>query len=264
MIVEGDAVRLSQILTNLLHNAAKYTPAGGQISLTVRREGSEVLVSVKDTGIGIPAEMLPRIFEMFAQVDRALDRPTSGLGIGLTLTKSLVELHGGTLSASSGGANCGSEFVVRLPVAELGPTTATTLDRGRDLPRESNHCRVLVVDDNRDAAEMMEMTLKVLGHDVRLAFDGLEAVQLAESFRPDAAFLDLGMPKMNGHEAARTIRSSPWGAKMLLVALSGWGQEEDKRRALEAGFDFHFAKPVETSVLQDLLNELKRSTSKIK
>ncbi len=255
--LEADPTRLAQVLLNLLNNAAKYMDRAGRIWLTAERAGDEVVIRVRDTGIGIPAEMLPRIFDLFTQVDRSLERAEGGLGIGLTLVRRLVEMHGGTVEAHSEGPGRGSEFVVRLPIA--GPAE----DRepqgaagGGDEAAAPAARRILVVDDNQDAAESLGMLLRALGHEVRTAHDGLEAVRAVPDFRPDVVLLDIGMPKLNGYEAARQIREQPGGAALVLVALTGWGQEEDRRLSHEAGFDHHMTKPVELADLQKLLAEV--------
>src|SRR6516165_3656755 len=254
--VEGDVVRLTQVVTNLLNNAAKYTPDGGHIWLTAERRGGEAVVSVRDTGIGIPAEHLPRLFEMFSQVASALERSQGGLGIGLALVRGLVEMHGGRVEARSGGVGRGSEFTVTLPVAEA-PMQATPEpgDDGEPTGCRSKY-RILVVDDNPDAADSLTMMLTMMGHDIQKAYDGLEAVQAAAKFRPDVVLLDIGLPQMNGYEAARHIRQQPWGRPMTLIAVTGWGQEEDRRRALEAGCDEHLSKPVDPAALEKLLAAL--------
>jgi PAS domain S-box-containing protein len=248
--LEADATRLAQVLSNILTNAAKYTDQGGHIRLAVERLGDEVLVRVKDDGIGIPKDALPRIFDMFTQLPGSLDRSEGGLGIGLTLVRRLVELHGGAVEARSEGPGKGSEFIVRLPIARdaarlrepsVGDLTGVA-------PR-----RILVVDDNRDAAESLGMLLEMIGNEVRLAHDGLEAVTAAAEFRPDVVLLDLGLPKLNGYEAARAIREGTGGDGVLLVALTGWGQEEDRRRSRAAGFDHHLTKPVDFEALRKLL-----------
>jgi CheY-like chemotaxis protein len=221
--------------------------------LTAERQGNEAVVSVRDTGIGIAAEHLPDLFEMFSQVAPALERSQGGLGIGLSLVRGLVELHGGRVEARSGGIGRGSEFIVRLPVVDV-----PVLDESQQ-PAEANEVasgrkrRILAVDDNRDAADSLAMLLQMMGHETRTAYDGLEAAQAAATFRPDVVLLDIGLPKMNGYEVARQIRQQRWGEGMALIALTGWGQEEDKRRALEAGFDHHLTKPVEAAALEKLL-----------
>jgi PAS domain S-box-containing protein len=251
--LDADPVRLSQIFSNLLNNAAKFTDRAGQVWLTALKQGGEVLVSVRDTGIGIASEHLPRLFDMFSQASPALDRSQGGLGIGLSLVRRLVELHGGSIEAHSQGPGLGSEFIVRLPViASIVP--APEKPNGEVAPARSGRSyRILVVDDSRDAAYGLGKMLQMLGHDIRTAYDGLEAVQAEAAFRPDVVLLDIGLPKMNGYEAARQIRKQPWGKNLLLVAVTGWGQEEDKQRAREAGFDHHLTKPVEPEAVLNLL-----------
>jgi PAS domain S-box-containing protein len=253
--LDADRVRLAQVLSNLLNNAAKYTDRGGQIRVTVRREGGEVAVAVADTGIGMPADLLPRLFETFAQAAPAMGRSQGGLGIGLALVRRLVELHGGTVTAHSDGPGRGSTFTVRLPEAAAPAAAVESPDEGWG--RRGSPCRVVVADDNRDAADSLALLLRFLGHEVRTAGDGQEAVEVAEAFRPDVVLLDIGMPRLNGYEACRLIRSRPWGRGVLLVALTGWGQEEDRRRATEAGFDRHFTKPVDPAALGELFAGLK-------
>jgi signal transduction histidine kinase/ActR/RegA family two-component response regulator len=259
VVLDGDAVRLAQVLSNLLTNAAKYTEKGGHLWLTAdvsRSEGRapEAVIAVGDTGIGISPEQLPHIFEMFAQTTPALERSHGGLGIGLALVRGLVELHGGRVEAHSAGAGMGSEFLVRLPIVE-DAAAAETLEPGvqdetAPVPRK---CRVLVVDDNKDAAKSLSILLELRGHETAVAHDGLEAVQATATFRPDVVLLDIGLPKLDGYGAARHIRQRPWGKTMPLVALTGWGQDEDKRRAMEAGFDHHLTKPVDPADLEKLL-----------
>ncbi|KQQ96541.1 ATP-binding protein [Massilia sp. Leaf139] len=238
--VEADAVRLSQVLGNLLSNAAKYTPAGGRIAVTARNEGDEVVVAVSDTGIGIAAESLPEVFEMFAQVARSIDRAKGGLGIGLALVRHLVQLHGGSVAATSAGPEQGSTFTVRLP---LGAARIESPPARHAVPAPAQRLRVLVADDNVDAAATLRALLDLAGHDTRIAHDGEEAVALAADFRPHIAFLDIGMPGLDGHCAARAIRARPELDGMRLVALTGWGTEEDRRRSRAAGFDGHLLKP---------------------
>jgi signal transduction histidine kinase/CheY-like chemotaxis protein len=251
--VRADPIRLAQVFANLLNNAAKYTEKAGHIWLTAERRNGEAVVSVRDTGIGIAAEHLPHIFGLFSQVGTALERSQGGLGIGLSLAKGLVELHGGTIEAQSGGSGMGSEFTVQLPIAaEPGETPQETTSNG-EKTQSVRMCRILVVDDLRDAADSMATMLRMMGHDTRTAYDGLEAVQTAAAFRPQVVLLDIGLPKMNGYEAARRIRSEPWGGNVALVALTGWGQEEDEQRSLEAGFDHHLTKPVDPAALEKLL-----------
>jgi PAS domain S-box-containing protein len=249
LVVHADPVRLSQVLTNLLNNAAKYTPDAGDIWLVAGREGNTAVISVHDTGIGIPKEMLPHVFEVFIQGDGASRRAQSGLGIGLTLVRSLVEMHGGTVTAASEGAGKGSRFVVRLPLADaaLGEPQAEP----EIAPIAA--LRVLVVDDNRDAADSLSVLLEFLGAEARVVYDGDAALQAFEASRPDLVLLDLGMPGMDGYQVARRIREHRDVPQPTLVALTGWGQEEDRRRTRSAGFDQHLLKPIGIHTLQALL-----------
>ena len=250
LLVHGDRTRLTQIIANLLNNAAKYTPSGGRIEVAVEREARWAVLRVKDSGAGIPAPMLSRIFEMFTQVDRTLERSQGGLGIGLSLVRRLVELHGGTVEARSDGLDRGSEFTVRLPLAlDSVRTEAADGPLPAALPRH----RVLVADDNQDAARILALLLRTLGQEVHLAHDGEEALRQATVLRPDLLLMDLGMPKLSGHEVAERIRREPWGRDMLLVALTGWGQDEDRRRSRASGFDRHLVKPVSADTVQELL-----------
>jgi PAS domain S-box-containing protein len=257
IVLDADAIRLAQAFSNLLNNAAKYTERGGRIWLTAESSGSgEVVVRVRDTGIGIPADRLPHIFGMFVQVDRS-DRAQGGLGIGLTLSQRLIQLHGGTLSATSEGPGEGSEFTVRLPVVVVPPSPSPDHPgAGAGTAGARVRRRILVADDNRDSAEMLATSLEVLGHEVAMAHDGEQAVSLVETFHPDVAFLDLGMPKLDGYSAARRIREEPWGRHVLLVAVTGWGQDDDKRRSRQAGFDAHLVKPVDLAEIESLLKGL--------
>jgi PAS domain S-box-containing protein len=255
--LNADSVRLAQVFSNLLSNSCKYTDPGGDIWLTVNRQGNEVRVSVKDSGLGIPPDQLGSIFEMFSQIDRTLERSQGGLGIGLALVKKLVHLHGGSIEAKSAGQGQGSEFEVRLPVlvdqspTELPqPPAATTPTMAR---------RILVVDDNRDSAASLSILLRITGNETNIAYDGLQALEVAEQFRPDVVLLDLGLPKLNGYDVARRIREQPWGNDIILVALTGWGQDEDRRKSKEAGFNGHLVKPVEHAALMSLLSELRPS-----
>jgi CheY-like chemotaxis protein/two-component sensor histidine kinase len=258
IMLDGDPTRLAQIFSNLLTNAAKYSEKGKPIRLNASRRGSEVVVSVKDDGIGIIAENLPRVFEMFSQIQTALNRSHGGLGIGLALVRKLVEMHGGSISAYSDGLNRGSEFIVRLPVADAFIPEATNPAAHGKSAQMQKH-RILVADDLHDNAESMKMLLAVMGHEVRTAHDGAQAVQVAEEFRPGVVLLDIGMPKLNGYEACRRIREQPWGKDMILIALTGWGQDEDKRRTQAAGFNHHLVKPVNTATLINLLAGLDES-----
>ena len=253
--LHADPVRLAQVFSNLLSNAAKYTDRGGSIQLTARRDDGLVVVTVRDNGIGISAEHLPHVFEMFSQADSAMERSQGGLGIGLSLVRELVKLHEGTVEARSEGPGKGSEFVVRLPVIRPAADQPAPPPTPHDLTTSESGCRILVVDDNKDAAHMLATLLKAVGHDVRTAYDGLQAVQMVGTFRPRLALLDIGMPKLNGYDAARRIRQTSPAEDIVLVAVTGWGQEEDKRRAREAGFDYHLTKPIEASSIQRLLAE---------
>jgi signal transduction histidine kinase len=250
--VDGDRTRLAQVFANLLNNSAKYTPKGGHIRLAVERQGSDVVVTVRDDGIGIPAEMLPKIFEMFTQVGRSLDRSQGGLGIGLSLVQKLVEMHGGRVEAHSDGPGRGSEFVVRLPLLLVRPRSPQGNGDGNGDGCPSRY-RILVVDDNEDSAQSLALMLKIMGHDARAAYDGGTAVEDAAAFRPDVVLLDLGLPRLNGYEACRRIRELPGGREMLIIAQTGWGQEEDKCRSKEAGFNFHLVKPIDAADLEKLL-----------
>lgn len=249
--LDADPTRLAQVAGNLLTNACKFTDQGGRIWLTAEREGEEAVLRVRDSGIGIASEQLPRIFEMFGQVDNSLERTQSGLGIGLSLVKNLVELHGGTVEALSEGVGQGSEFVVRLPVLTEAPETLPS-PTASELPAATPR-RILVVDDNRDSAATLAMLMQLSGNETHTAYDGQEAVEAAAAFRPDVMLLDIGLPKLNGYDVARRIREEPWGKKMVIVALSGWGQEEDRLHSKEAGFNGHLVKPVDHDALSRLL-----------
>jgi CheY-like chemotaxis protein len=251
-VVEADPTRLAQAFLNLLNNAAKYTPPGGRIRLTADVQGGEAVVRVRDTGVGIPAAMLPHIFELFTQVDRSLERSQGGLGVGLTLVRRLVEMHGGSVEARSEGPGQGSEFVVRLPVIEMPPAPPPPPPQGGEQAAATARLRILVVDDNRDAVESLGLLLQVRGHEVRAAHDGVAGLEAAASFRPDVALLDLGMPRLNGYDLARRLRGQAWGRGLVLIALTGWGQEDDRRRTREAGFDHHLVKPVDPDALLGL------------
>jgi CheY-like chemotaxis protein/two-component sensor histidine kinase len=254
IIVDADLTRLAQVFANLLNNAAKYSEPGGRIVLTSERRDREVVVSVRDQGIGIPQDMLGKIFEPFIQIAEAPERTRGGLGIGLTLVKRLVEMHGGSVVATSMGRGEGSEFVVRLPLAAADAKPASP--ETNTLVAAPAALRVLVVDDNRDVTSSLERLLGRLGYDVRSAADGVAGLEVAEVFRPRVALLDVGMPKMSGYDLARRIRQSEWGRDMVLVAVTGWGQPEDKRRAREAGFDHHLVKPEAANDLVRLLASL--------
>jgi len=251
--VDGDLHRLTQAIANLLTNAAKYMEPNGHIFVTLARDAGEAIVCVKDTGMGIPPTMLEKVFDLFAQVDSAIDRRQGGLGIGLTIVRQLVELHGGRVEARSEGAGRGSEFVVHLPLS-------TTPDDELQAPHVADAGvrarRILVVDDNKDAAQAMATMLGLLGHEVDVAFDGEQALRRAERSRPEVILMDLGMPNMNGYVAARRIRQSEWGRALLLIAVTGWGQQADRQASEQAGFDHHLVKPVELDAVQSLVAQL--------
>ena len=250
--VHGDETRLAQVVSNLLNNSAKYMHRGGHVRLTVGRDDDVAIVSVADDGIGIPPAMLDKVFDMFTQVDRALEKTTGGLGIGLSLVKELVKMHGGTIEAHSDGEGRGSEFVVRLPLvlpAGAGAAPPEVIEP----TGASSRRRILVADDNVDSVDSLGLLLEFLGNEVTTANDGQTALEVAETFRPDVILLDIGMPKLNGYESCRRIRERPWGKSTILIALTGWGQAEDKRRSKEAGFDHHMVKPVDLSALEKLL-----------
>ena len=250
--VEGDVTRLTQVVTNLLDNAAKYTDPGGKVWLSGEREGDMAVIRVKDSGIGIPSEVLPRIFEMFTQAGFALDRSQGGLGVGLALVERLVRLHGGTVTAYSAGEGHGSQFAVKLPIAPA-QRTAVTERTETELPTAGNRCRVLVVDDNVDSVDSLAMLLRMMGHEVATASDGESALTKAEEFKPDVGILDIGLPKVNGYDLAKQIRQRPWGKDVVLVALTGWGQAQHRLRSQESGFNHHLTKPVEFDLLQQIL-----------
>lgn len=252
----ADSTRLAQVISNLLINAAKYTPASGKIRLSAAAVQGEVVLIVKDTGIGIAQEHLSRVFEMFSQIPTSKGRAHGGLGIGLALARGLVELHGGSLNAHSAGLDKGSEFVVRLPLRRPTVSGAVTPSKPTGVASGATAtCRVLVVDDLRDNADSLGMVLQSMGHEVQVAYDGMQALSVAEQFRPHVALIDLGMPNVDGYEVCRTIRSRPWGARVLLVAQTGWGQEFDRRRTAAAGFDHHLVKPLRWDVMEGLLRK---------
>lgn len=253
VVVEVDRTRMSQVLSNLLNNAAKFTPRGGRVELVVDDQDTGVQVRVSDTGIGIPQEMLGRIFDMFAQVGETASRSQSGLGIGLTLVRRLVELHGGTVRAESGGEGHGSTFVVALPRPQAWRERMDSPLQPLPDERPTSVRRVLVVDDNEDAAEMLAMLLSVYGHEVRTASGGAAALEIVETFRPHVAFLDIGMPGMSGYELGRRLRADSRFSGMRLVAVTGWGQDEDRRQSMESGFDHHLTKPVDPAEVQTLV-----------
>ena len=250
LVFEADPLRLSQVLSNLLTNAAKYTDPAGRITLSGSVQNGTLCLAVKDDGIGLESEARTRIFEMFSQIESAATRSEGGLGIGLALVKGLLDLHGGSIEARSDGAGHGSEFTVRLPLndapslkpAELGSQPAATAAR-----------RVMVADDNKDAADSLAMLLELAGHEVRVARGGRAALSLAQTFRPDVALVDIGMPDLNGYDVARQLRRERWGTGIYLVALTGWGRDDDRQQAKEVGFDRHMTKPVDPDEVDKLL-----------
>jgi CheY-like chemotaxis protein len=249
--VEGDLIRLSQVIANLLTNAAKYTEKAGHISVKLEREGEDAVLRVRDTGVGIPPELQSRIFDLFLQGDRSLARSQGGLGIGLTLVKRLVEMHGGSVTVASSGAGQGSEFTIRLYALPEGQSSDALGAPGmRPHVTDALRKRVLVVDDNVDAAESIAMILRLSGYDVRCVYDGPSVLKAAKSYRPDVVVLDIGLPGLSGYDVARELREQPEFRRTPLVAVTGYGQEEDRRRSQEAGFDYHLTKPVDPEVLQ--------------
>jgi len=258
--VAADPVRLAQVLWNLLNNAAKYTPDGGRIALIVER-GQDAVVRIQDTGMGIAPEMLPRVFDLFTQMERTLDRAEGGLGIGLTLVRRLTEMHGGTVTAASAGAGLGSEFVVRLPILpdEIPPDQSTKAAKTPVAPASGR--RILVVDDNRDAAESLATLLRLFGNDVRTVHDGRLALEVAAVYAPDVVLLDIGLPSLDGLEVCRRLRVRMGTRPLLIVAMTGYGQEDDRRRSEEAGFDAHLVKPVDLDALHELLSQPRRQST---
>ena len=244
---------------NLLNNAAKYTNEGGRIWLTIQQEGQQAVIRVRDTGVGISPELLPRIFDLFTQADRTLDRSEGGLGIGLALVERLVVMHGGKVGASSTPGH-GSEFVVRLPLAAL-PTAAIPPPSPKTDEDKVPSLRVLVVDDNVDAAESLALLLKANGHEVQAVYDGLTALEAARSYRPNLILLDIGLPGMNGFDVAKKVREEVELGKVVLVAMTGYGQESDKQRSQQAGFDHHLVKPADFSAVKQILASISQSES---
>jgi signal transduction histidine kinase len=256
VLVNGDPVRLTQVLGNLLNNAAKYTEPGGRVWVTVERDGREVVIRVRDTGMGIPPEMLPAIFDLFTQVDRSLDRSQGGLGIGLTLVRSLVELHGGSVQAVSAGLKQGSEFIVRLPALQPNRLDAASRNGAAESAVKCPGRRVLVAEDEPISAMSLEWLLQLEGHEVLVCQDGPAVLASVETFQPEIVLLDIGLPGLDGYEVARRLREQAVGNKVLLVALTGYGQKEDRRRSQEAGFDHHLVKPVDYKTLNALFGSL--------
>ena len=254
ILLDADPTRLAQVFSNLLNNATKYSEAGGQIALSAETAGDQVIVRVTDTGIGIPVGHLGRIFEIFAQVDTALERSQGGLGIGLSLAKGVVEMHGGTVEARSDGLGMGSEFIVRLPITGAERRSEAAPD-GDSKASAAAKRRILIVDDNPLGSKSTAMVLRKVGHEVATARDGIEGMENARSFRPDVILLDIALPRLNGFDTARRIRAQPWGKNIYLIALTGYGQDEDRRRSREAGFDYHMVKPVDFSELKKVLSD---------
>jgi CheY-like chemotaxis protein len=257
--LDVDPVRLTQVIANLLTNAAKYTPPGGLITLRAHLQAMQVVISVRDNGIGIAPAMLLKVFEMFSQIDAGHEHADGGIGIGLALVKGFVELHGGTITAHSAGLNQGSEFIVQLPVQSTHQSAPEPHESAasRDAPVPASAAaearRVLVADDNRDGADIMALLLQQSGYDVSVAHSGPDALTAAAQNKPEIAILDIGMPGMNGYEVAQRIRREAWGKQMLLIALTGWGQEDDRRKAFDAGFDHHLIKPIDPQALEALM-----------
>jgi PAS domain S-box-containing protein len=249
--LHADPARLVQVFSNLLNNACKYTPEGGKIGLDVERQGNYAAITVEDNGVGIPHDKLHRIFDMFMQVDQSLERSRGGLGIGLVLVKRLVEMHGGSVEASSGGEGLGTRFVIRLPAAFDQPKAVAQIANAAS--ETAQRRSILIVDDNRDAAESLALLLRPISREIHVAHDGEAGLEAAKRHRPDIVLLDIGLPKLNGHEVCRHLRKEQWGSEMVIVALTGWGQENDRRETREAGFDGHLTKPVPYAALTEFL-----------
>jgi PAS domain S-box-containing protein len=252
--LDADAVRLAQVFSNLLINAAKYTDPGGRIVLRATQLGDELTVAISDNGIGISEDMKPRLFTLFSQAQSAKGRSEGGLGVGLSLVRGLVSLHGGTVEARSDGLGKGSEFIVRIPVGAALEHPES--DIAADMPVPGAGLKILVVDDSRDAADTCAILLELSGHHVQTAYTGQRALELADSFRPHVLLLDIGLPDFDGYQLARKIRATPWGRGTVLIAVTGWGQEADRRRAFEAGFDQHLTKPIAAETVESLIQSL--------
>jgi signal transduction histidine kinase len=253
LFVEADPTRLTQVFANLLNNSAKFSDSHAEISVRLVREGAWAAITVSDSGFGIRPEMLSRVFDLFTQEERPQAAPHDGLGVGLALVKHIVELHGGSVRAHSEGPGTGSAFTVRLALLEAGESDVRLILHAGNAGEGATRMRILVADDNYDAAQSLALMLSMEGHEVRTASNGVEALQLAEDFHPQVALLDIGMPKLDGYETARQLRQRPWAKSVLLLALTGWGQEDDKERARQAGFDRHLVKPLEPEMLSELL-----------
>ena len=254
--IDADLTRLAQVFANVLNNAAKYTREGGRIWLTAQRTGSDAVVRIRDTGIGIPPDMIDVVFEPFRQASASRDIARGGLGVGLTLARQLVELHDGTIEATSDGPDRGSEFTIRLP-APAAPTEASAHAETADEPAIDESKRVLVIDDNEDTASSLALLLQMRGYETRMAFDGVSALEVADTYRPDIMLLDIGLPRLDGYEVCKRVRAQPWGRDITIVAVTGWGNAEQKLRAKEAGFDDHMTKPVDLSALRVMLARLR-------
>jgi two-component system CheB/CheR fusion protein len=252
--LDADAVRLAQVFSNLLINAAKYTDPGGRIALRATQVGNELVVAISDNGIGISEDMKPRLFTLFSQAQSSMGRSEGGLGVGLSLVRGLVSLHGGSVAARSDGLGKGSEFIVRIPVGAA--TEHPENDAAADVPVPGAGLKILVVDDSRDAADTCAILLELSGHHVQTAYTGQRALELAESYRPHVLLLDIGLPDLDGYQLAKKIRSTPWGRGTVLIAVTGWGQETDRRRAFEAGFDQHLTKPIAAETVESLIQSL--------
>jgi CheY-like chemotaxis protein len=252
VFLDADPARLSQVLGNLVNNACKFTPSGGKIEILAERENGNVVIKVRDNGIGIPPGQESSIFDMFAQVDRPVDESQGGLGIGLTLTKQLIEMHSGSIEAHSDGYGTGTEFHVRLPVLHSIESRQTAEAAPEKPPTAAR--RILIVDDNFDSAESMSILLGMIGNECEMAHTGPQAIELAETFRPNVILLDIGLPVMDGYEVCRIVRSQTAGKDISIIAMTGWGQEDDRRRSIEAGFDAHIVKPVDMAQLLKLID----------
>jgi CheY-like chemotaxis protein len=253
--LDADLMRLSQVVSNLLNNAAKYTPEGGAILLSTRREGNEAVVTVSDNGVGIPSDMLPRVFDLFTQVRDNLDRSHGGLGIGLALVKQLVEMHGGSITAESAGPGKGSAFRLRLPV-DLAPASPDVVEPDSRLPPHKAALKVLIVDDNVDVAQTMGWMLETIGHDYRMVHESKLAVQTAQDYRPDAILLDIGMPGMDGYAVCRALREQTLFDDTVIIAQTGWGQIQARAAQGKSGFNHHLVKPVTMDRLEELLADI--------
>jgi signal transduction histidine kinase len=256
LFVEADLIRMAQVFANLLNNAAKYTPPKGEIEMSVESNGREAIIQVRDNGIGIPEHMLSKVFDMFTQIDRTEDGPSpGGLGIGLSIVKRLVEMHGGQIEVRSQGYGLGSQFIVRLPLMQQVSKSKPAVITDQSINGTTAGRRILIVDDHEDSLSSLATMLSILGNNVRTARDGVTALQTAEDFRPEIVFLDIGMPRLNGYDACREIRKRNWANQTVIVALTGWGQDEDKERSTEAGFNHHLVKPIEFEALEKIFGK---------